>query len=131
MSGGASARLALIVLVLTSPSPPVVYRCEAARKIDPAGVWDPKRLRDGQWGVVIDDNDRGATVSRCGFARSVGKVTCDPYTVDKVEVDVFIDARKYYVFNSQYDVQVFSDLSFIENNGRGSITYGTCRMTPK
>ena len=36
--------------------------------------------------------------------------------------------KKYYVFRSQFDVQVFSDLSFLENNGRGDIAYGKCEV---
>ncbi len=36
--------------------------------------------------------------------------------------------KKFYVFRSQFDVQVYPDLSFIENNGRGGIAFGTCSV---
>jgi len=34
---------------------------------------------------------------------------------------------KYYYFDGQFDVQIFPNLSFIENNGRGDIAFGKCR----
>lgn len=53
-------------------------------------------------------------------------MTCDEYPVDHVADDPVPHIRKYYHYRSQFDVQVFGDGSFIENNGRGSIGFGTC-----
>ena len=36
---------------------------------------------------------------------------------------------KYYYFDGQFGVQIFSGLSFIENKGRGDIAFGKCRKT--
>ncbi len=53
-------------------------------------------------------------------------MTCDRYEVDKVVLDEVARIKKYYVFSSQFDVQLYSDGRFIENNGRGTVAYGTC-----
>ena len=55
-------------------------------------------------------------------------VTCDRYEVDKIMFDANAKIKKFYLFGSQADVQIFSDLSFVENNGRGSVAYGKCRV---
>jgi hypothetical protein len=39
------------------------------------------------------------------------------------------EIRKYYVFAGQFDVQLFENsMTFIENNGRGSIAMGKCSL---
>ena len=35
-----------------------------------------------------------------------------------------MNVSKYYYFLGQFDVQVFLDGSFIENNGRGALAFG-------
>ncbi|WP_281970147.1 MULTISPECIES: hypothetical protein [unclassified Polynucleobacter] len=54
------------------------------------------------------------------------KVTCDRYSVDRVEVDKFVGIKKFYFFKGQFDVQLFPDMNFVENNGRGGVSYGKC-----
>jgi len=58
----------------------------------------------------------------------VQKITCDRYQMDTVVLDEQVKIKKYYLFQSQFDVQLFANLSFIENNGRGSVAYGKCRF---
>jgi hypothetical protein len=67
-------------------------------------------------------------VERCSFAPSQSRVTCDPYVVDHVAYDAVIKATKYYLFRGQFDVQVFNNLSFLENNGRGGVAWGRCAV---
>jgi hypothetical protein len=121
----------IAALVMSRSLPPATYRCTITKKVDPDGVWSEQRVREGQWSVVVRDQGRMATISRCSFAPSKQAVTCDDYVADRVEADGYIGVRKYYVFRSQYDVQVFTDLSFVENNGRGSVSYGRCQMSPE
>ena len=68
-------------------------------------------------------------VRRCSFAPSQNGVTCDTYIADRIEFTntQFVKIKKFYVTNSQYDIQIFEDMSFVENNGRGSIAYGKCK----
>ena len=121
---------ALALFSFGATAPPAVYRCAVSKKVDGENVYSEKQIRDAQFGVVVRDDDGSAVISRCSFAQLHGRVTCDDYRADHVAVDRDIGVRKYYVFRSQFDVQIFSDLSFVENNGRGGIAYGRCEMTP-
>ena len=106
----------------------VEYDCKVAKKVDTAATYTARQLEKGQFSVKIEDSSGGAFVSRCSFTDSANKVTCDRYQVDRVEFDEKVKIKKYYVFRSQFDVQIFSDLSFVENNGRGGVGYGQCRV---
>ena len=57
------------------------------------------------------------------------KVTCDDYPISFIASDPHVGHKKYYVFRSQFDVQIFSSLLFVENNGRGTISFGKCKVT--
>jgi hypothetical protein len=84
-------------------------------------------LRKRQQHVIVED-ERTPAVQRCGFTPSAGRVTCDRYEVDRVEVDRNVNIKKFYLFRAQFDVQLFSNLSFVENNGRGGLAYGACKL---
>jgi hypothetical protein len=83
--------------------------------------------RKSQAHLILED-EKVAFVERCSFVASVNKVTCDRYQIDQVVVDKNVDLKKFYLFKAQFDVQIFRDLSFIENNGRGGVAYGTCKL---
>jgi hypothetical protein len=34
----------------------------------------------------------------------------------------------YYLVRGQFDIQVFNDLSFVENNGRWGVAWGRCAV---
>ncbi len=70
----------------------------------------------------------GSTViiQRCSTPYVQNSSQCDSYEADRVEYDSNVQIRKYYVFKPQYDIQIFSDMSFIDNNGRGGFLVGTC-----
>jgi hypothetical protein len=104
------------------------YDCKVAKKIDSENTYTSHQIEKGQFSVKIEESSAGAFASRCSFSPSANKVTCDRYQVDKVVFDEKVKIKKYYVFQSQYDVQLFSDLSFVENNGRGGVAYGKCRV---
>ena len=78
--------------------------------------------------VLVLEKTDGITLSRCSYSPSAKKETCDSYRVDVVKVDAYVGHRKFYVFGSQFDVQIFSNNSFIENNGRGGVAYGQCAL---
>jgi hypothetical protein len=119
----------------------VEYDCTVETKFDGERLYSKEQLRDGQFSVRIQDDGQTAAISRCSFTPSRQKVTCDRYDVDRIAVDEVMDAdpalpgqyrkmkiRKYYRFRGQFDVQVFPSLTFVENNGRRGIAYGTCRV---
>lgn len=104
------------------------YECPAFRKVDAEQVYSSDQLKKSSFSTRLEETSAGAFVSRCSFSPSAGKITCDRYEVDHVEVDPVIKVKKFYVYRAQFDFQVFKDLSSVENNGRGGIQYGRCKL---
>ena len=127
----------LIAILLTLVSTAAIavesknYNCKVLRKFDKNQQYSSAKIKEMQFSNLVEESDKEIYVSRCGFQTSVGKVTCDRYKIDKVVNDGFVNIKKYYLFNSQFDFQLYDDLSFVENNGRGGISYGVCSITSK
>ena len=119
--------LAILGLIVQSSAQAAVtleLQCLVDRKIDRTTEYSRARIDEMQWSVVIrHHDDEWATVSRCD-----AKAPCDRYIVDNYEFTKGVNISKYYYFSGQFDVQVFGDLSFIENNGRGTIAFGQCEI---
>lgn len=105
------------------------FKCKVAKKLDDERQYTDEQLSKGNFSALIEEKGSEAFVSRCSHSPSDEKVTCDRYKVDKIAFDEHIKSKKFYVFRSQFDIQLFSNLSFIENNGRGGISYGKCHLT--
>jgi len=105
------------------------YSCEVSRKFDSAREFPLEQISKLQFSNRVEESKGGAYISRCSFAPSAGKATCDRYKMDQVAFDENVKLKKYYSFKSQFDFQIFPDLSFVENNGRGGISYGKCTIT--
>lgn len=86
------------------------------------------QLKKGQFSNLVEDTSEGTFVSRCSFSSIERKVTCDRYKMDRVDVDPHVKIQKIYLFRSQFSIQIFPNLAFIEDNGRGSISYGQCQL---
>jgi len=117
-----------ILAILPTIVQAVEYNCTVTKKLSSEHEYTVKEISKGQFSVLIEENRDSSYLSRCSFAKSEGKVTCDRYEVDKVSFDKNVNIKKYYVFQSHFDVQLFSNLTFIENNGRGGIAFGKCRV---
>jgi hypothetical protein len=89
-------------------------------------VYSAEHLARSRFDVRLDRLNN--TVSRCSFSSSAGRVTCDLYEIDKIERTLVgaTYVEKFYYFRGQFDLQVFGNKRFIENNGRGSIAVGSC-----
>ena len=74
-----------------------------------------------------DDAQAGAVVTRCARDPARQAVRCTRVEIDWVAVDAATAARKYYNFAEHYDLQLFFDRSFVENDGRGGVVHGRCR----
>ena len=118
--------LALIGLVFQgSAQAAITYEleCIVDRKLDRQTEYDRASIDDMQWSVIIRHHDnKYATVSRCDT-----RAPCDEYRVEHYEFTEGVNISKYYYFRGQFDVQVFGDGRFIENNGRGTIAFGQCK----
>ena len=101
------------------------YECLVTRKLDSENLYPKSQLDQYKYSVRIKD-EKNPEVDRCSFTPSEKKVTCDKYSVDRVEVDRNVGIKKFYYFKGQFDVQLYPDMRFVENNGRGGISYGKC-----
>lgn len=104
------------------------YKCIVKNKFDTENVYTDVQIKKSQFSLLIDEMPEATYVSRCSFSPSAKEVTCDKYQVDQIVFDKNVKIKKFYVFDSQFDVQIFSTLTFVENNGRGGIAFGTCNI---
>jgi hypothetical protein len=130
MTGGVRVKNVLFVLLMGSSVTAVAadYRCTVERKVDFKYEYPAAQLKKLKFSNLVEETEVGTFVSRCSFVPSQGEVTCDRYKVDRVEVDPVVKIKKLYVFLSQFNLQIFPNLAFIEDNGRGSISYGRCQI---
>ena len=106
----------------------VEYDCKVEKKFNSEHTYTANQIETSQFSVKIEEQETGVFLSRCSHSSIDNKVTCDRYQVDKVVFDNNVKIKKYYVFRSQFDVQLFSNLSFVENTGRADVAYGKCRV---
>lgn len=102
------------------------YDCTVTKKYDFDRSYTQTQLESLKFSVRIHDSEK-PKVDRCSVKPSEGKLSCDTYDIDRLEVDKYVGYKKLYLFRSQFDVQLFPDMKFIENNGRGGIAMGTCK----
>ena len=119
---------ALFVTMHSGSAWSVEYNCPVTHKSDSEHEYGQEILDRYDYSVRIVDLGEIAAVSRCSYAPSETRITCDRYEIDKIVFDDRVRIKKYYHFQSQFDVQLFANLSFVENNGRGGIAYGTCQI---
>ena len=106
------------------------YNCPVTNKWDTENTYSQEIIDKWKYAVVIREHSDTAYLSRCSNDSS-GKFTCDEYKVDRIEKSSLFgsEIRKYYIFASQFDFQLFENsMTFIENNGRGSIAMGKCSL---
>lgn len=103
------------------------YDCTVTKKLDFENIYQPAQMEKYKFSARIHDSDK-PKVDRCSIKPNDNKVTCDSYDIDRVEVDKHVGYKKFYLFKSQFDIQLFPDMRFVENNGRGGIAFGTCKL---
>jgi hypothetical protein len=101
------------------------YDCKVTRKIGLENTVAESELKKWKFSIKIHDTPK-PELERCSLVPSQNKVTCDKYPVNRVETDKFVGIKKFYYFTGQFDVQLYPDMRFVENNGRGGISYGIC-----
>ena len=107
------------------------YHCPATQKYEFQTVYTPEQLKRGQFSTRLEEKPEGFFLSRCSLSLIAGKVTCDRHKIDRVEFDQELKIKKFYVFRSQFNFQVFPDLSSLEDNGRGGVQYGGCELVTR
>jgi|TARA_B110000879_G_C10690952_1_gene325360 hypothetical protein len=119
--------LILLTVATLANSASANTTCIVQNKLDAltGNVYSAEQLKSMQFSLRLDTEAQ--TMSRCSFQKSAGTVTCDTYNIDKVAIaSGFVDIKKYYYFSGQFDLQIFNNYEFVENNGRGSIATGIC-----
>ncbi len=119
--------LLLIVIQNFSLAYAVEFHCDTIKKYSQLGGEAAENLKKYKYQSRIKEDGKKVTFSRCSVETGKG-FTCDDYPVDKVEKDATVGHKKYYYYRGQADLQIFKDLSAIENNGRGQISYQTCKV---
>lgn len=104
------------------------YLCPATQKYQGQTVYTPEQLKKRQFSTRLNELPEGFFLDRCRFSVVDGKVTCDRQKVDRVELDPDLKIKKFYVFRSQINFQIFPNLSSLEDDGRGSVQFGQCEM---
>ena len=119
--------IAIITSILwANPGTAEEYFCAVSKKLSSNSSYSTAQLQKWMFSVKIKQVGDAAFISRCSFASSAGAVTCDDYKADFIYDDPYAGHKKFYYFRGQFDVQIFSNLNFIENNGRGDIAFGKC-----
>lgn len=123
-----SSLAAALLLGLPSVGAAVEYVCPVEKKWNLERTYSEEELARFRFTVRIEETAAGAFLSRCSYSMIENRDTCDRYAVDRIAFDERVSLKKYYVFSSQFDVQLFRDLRMIENNGRGDFAIGKCTV---
>ena len=122
--------LLAMTLMLVSFSHAGTFECKVEKKYsaDLSVIQTKQEIEKYNFNINVQEGLE-TKVRRCSFAPSQNGVTCDTYIADRIEFTntQFVKIKKFYVTNSQYEIPIFKDMSFVENNGRGSIAYGKCK----
>lgn len=123
--------LTTVLLLLPTTSLAVTYACTVEKRYDLRRSYTREQTKKGQFSVRITEGRESATLRRCAFESKRQKISCDtPQPADRIEFDAASKRKKFYFFAPQAEVQLFSDLRFIDNNGRGGVSFGTCAVAP-
>ncbi|QWD13103.1 hypothetical protein G6703_02200 [Polynucleobacter paneuropaeus] len=90
------------------------YECVVTRKLDFQNNYSQSEIDKFKYSVRIKD-EKNPELERCSFTPSEKKVTCDHYSVDKVEVDKYVGIKKFYYFTGQFDVCQYSNEKKVRN----------------
>lgn len=121
----------LLILFTAEAALAATYECKVDKKYaaDLSIIQSKEEVEKSKFKITIKEGAK-VTIDRCSFAPSQNAVTCDILEPDRVEFTntQFVKIKKFYLTKSQYDVQIFENLMFVENNGRGGIASGKCTV---
>lgn len=119
--------LRMIVITLLAPCFSLTYTCNVFKKIGFENLYSKEELDKFSPFTQIEITDGNiAYISRCIYFNK--KLQCKKMLVDKIVRDDNINLMKFYVFKPQYNFQLFHNLSALEDNGRGDISYEKCAI---
>ena len=121
----------IISALMTQSAYAATYECKVDKKYaaDLSVIQSKEEVEKSKFKITIKEGAK-VTLDRCSFAPSQNAVTCDTLEPDRVEFTntQFVKIKKFYLTKAHYDIQIFEDLKFIENNGRAGIAIGKCTV---
>lgn len=121
----------LITALMTQTAYAATYVCKVDKQYaaDLSEIRSKTEVEKFRFVITIKEAAK-VTLDRCSFSPSQNAVTCDNYEPDRVEFTntQYVKIKKFYLTKAHYDIQIFEDLQFIENNGRAGIATGKCNI---
>lgn len=122
-----------LILFLGDRAMAEIIECDATSINDDTGQWSKEKMEKFKPGATVAYQK---TISRCSYSVIEGKRTCDVYNVEYKHTTTFHSnggkIYKFYYFIGQMDIQIFINIlgegTYIENNGRGTIHRGNCKI---
>lgn len=105
------------------------FHCKPTKKVTSEHTYTAEELSKWKFATKVEERGDETFLLRCSYSSMEEKVTCDRYMVDRIEYDENVFIKKYYYFRGQANVQIFSGMTYLEDNGRGDIAFGKCRVT--
>jgi hypothetical protein len=122
---------ATVALALVALAGAVVHAATWECRV--TAVWSPLVLPERDYlartapTVRLEDDGTHAVVTRCAHHPGETGRRCERIGIDWVEQRAENASRKYYRFATHYDLQLFLDRTFVENDGLGTVYHGQCR----
>jgi len=126
--------LALAAALLGALAPAALaatYTCTVTDVWSPLALPKAEYLARTQPVLRLEDSTSGVVVTRCARDPASKEMRCRRIEIDWVFVNDSTGSRKFYRFADGYDLQLSSDLTFVENDGRGVVYHGRCKAAKK
>ncbi len=104
------------------------FDCPANKKFDFKTAYSQEQLQRRKVSTRVEELPQGIFLDRCVASQNDGKITCNRQKVDRVENDPKLHIKKFYVFGSQANFQLFPNLTSIMDDGVGGVQYGKCQF---
>ena len=124
--------LLALLAVLTLAGAPIhaaTYECRVTDVWSPLVIPEADYLARHRPTVRVEEAAQGTVVTRCARDPAWKRMECQRIEIDWVDANAGDGSRKYYRFAIHYDLQIFFDRSFVENDGRGVVYHGQCERT--
>lgn len=102
------------------------FDCPATKQFDSKNNYTAEQIRQRMLSTRLEELPEGIFLDRCSSSESAGKVICNRQKVDRVEYHQKLQTKKFYVFGSLVNFQLFPNLTSITDDGAGGVQYGKC-----
>ena len=104
-----------------------IYFCEVTKKFNSEYIYTMDQLKKYRFSTIVLDYGDKFEIKRCSIG-FIGKDSCEEYHELSRVYNSKGNIRKYYFIPGFYDMQIFGNRNFVENNGFGDISFGVCSV---